>query len=347
MSPAKVTRDAFMRSPPGPRTQGCNEIRQVPANHVKRLIAVELEFFFCSGAFCFVTSLANCANHASDSMNDPVEDPRAHFNKGIELYQQGEHYEAHELWEDLWHHEGDEERFRFLQALIQVTSAVHKAVNNVAPRGALLLIERATDRLDGLPDVFMGIDVVELRAGMARFHGHVQEALEKSHGLQCRLSPSLAPTLVTRAAISNWVQEAEENVVPQGAQEAWFTQGLAAYRSGDFFEAHERWKDLWRHEKEEDRRQFLQALIQVAAAMQKIVNEKKPRPAAHLLERALLRLRAYPSIHENIAVGRLVAGAELARRAVTQMTEDAPIVFPPELIPKIDTDDAPTVAPVH
>jgi predicted metal-dependent hydrolase len=49
-------------------------------------------------------------------------DPR--FLAGVELFNRGEFFEAHEVWEDLWHECASAER-RFYQALIQAAVAAY------------------------------------------------------------------------------------------------------------------------------------------------------------------------------------------------------------------------------
>jgi len=46
----------------------------------------------------------------------------------------------------------DDDTRALLQALIQIASAMHKVCENVGPRGALHLLERASGRLAALPD---------------------------------------------------------------------------------------------------------------------------------------------------------------------------------------------------
>ena len=61
--------------------------------------------------------------------------------------------------------------------------------------------------------------------------------------------------------------------------DARFASGLTAYRAGEHFEAHEHWEGSWRDEPVGDRRAFLQALIQIAAAMHKLVDKRQPDSA--------------------------------------------------------------------
>jgi len=280
-------------------------------------------------------------------MDEPVADPRAHFIRGIETYHAGDHYEAHEYWEALWHHEDDETRARFLQALIQVASAVHKACNDVAPRGSLRLLSRATERLEGIEDIYMGVDVRRLREDMVRCSSAVQEALEASGGAHCTVDPSVAPALLLMGTTPAWSQSQAEPKVPQPARKSWFDHGARAYLQGEFFDAHEFWEEIWRDEKNAEERQFLQGLIQIAAAMHKAVTQNKPAPAARLLERALLRLRPYPTPFRGVHVDKLVATGERARQALTSIADDEAGSFPASLVPTLEIDESDDFGSAH
>jgi len=50
------------------------------------------------------------------------------FHKACEHFDQGEYFEAHEVWEDLWN-EAHGARHAFLQCLIQVAVALHHGRN--------------------------------------------------------------------------------------------------------------------------------------------------------------------------------------------------------------------------
>ena len=217
----------------------------------------------------------------------PIPDRAAHFQKGVDAYQRGEHYEAHEFWEDLWQDEADDDRHRFFQALIQVASAAHKAKNDVGPRGCLRLVDRAFERLEGLPDDYFGLDLPELRRGMTTLRAAVVEALDQNDG-HCHVRDDVIPTLSQLTPPTSWINRAAAPTVPEAARSTWFERGLKAYQSGEYFDAHEFWEELWRDYPKGDDRQFLQGLIQVAAAMHKARAQGKPAPAARLLGRALM-----------------------------------------------------------
>ena len=82
---------------------------------------------------------------------------------GVDLYNHGYLWEAHEAWESLWHlAKGDAEQAGFLQGLIQCAAASLK-VPMGQPNGLAKLAEIGTSRLEAVARSagphFMGLDV--------------------------------------------------------------------------------------------------------------------------------------------------------------------------------------------
>ena len=74
---------------------------------------------------------------------DPFCDPR--FSSGVELFNDGEWYAAHDVFEELWHDTAEPER-RWLQGAVQVAVAmVHLGRDNL--NGAAILLGEGTGRL--------------------------------------------------------------------------------------------------------------------------------------------------------------------------------------------------------
>jgi predicted metal-dependent hydrolase len=78
------------------------------------------------------------------------------LESGAALYARGEYFEAHEAWEELWLSLDDEPRL-FVQGLIQVAAACHKAFVQGQPRGCVKLLETALEKLSPAPADFMGV----------------------------------------------------------------------------------------------------------------------------------------------------------------------------------------------
>lgn len=96
----------------------------------------------------------------------PTPDPR--YFEGIRLFNEGEYYEAHEVWESLWLEDGSDER-RFYQGLIQAAvSCLHHERGNRT--GAESLFHSATAKLLPYRPVCLGLDVDRFLADFAAWY---------------------------------------------------------------------------------------------------------------------------------------------------------------------------------
>jgi uncharacterized protein len=82
-------------------------------------------------------------------------DPR--YLDGIARFNRSEYFEAHEVWEDLWHDTAGPDR-RFYQGLIQAAVAVYHASNRNA-RGARRLFHSGRRYMSAYPSGHLGLDV--------------------------------------------------------------------------------------------------------------------------------------------------------------------------------------------
>ena len=88
----------------------------------------------------------------------PEADPR--FAQGLELFNAGEWYAAHDVFEELWHETADPER-RSLQGILQIAVAqLHLQRGN--RRGATILFGEALGRLQRPGTPSLGIDLKDL-----------------------------------------------------------------------------------------------------------------------------------------------------------------------------------------
>jgi predicted metal-dependent hydrolase len=95
------------------------------------------------------------------------------FVRGIELFNQAQFYDAHEVLEEVWRPLVGEQRI-FLQGLIQVAVALHHhSTGNVV--GARSLLGRAAKNLSSCPEVYCALELHELRVSLETW----QVALEK------------------------------------------------------------------------------------------------------------------------------------------------------------------------
>ena len=86
------------------------------------------------------------------------EERRRLFREGIDLFNRGAFYEAHEAWEDIWRSTTPEPRALF-QGLIQVAAALHQFQDLKRTDGPRRTFAKARRRLESFAPISHGLDV--------------------------------------------------------------------------------------------------------------------------------------------------------------------------------------------
>lgn len=95
------------------------------------------------------------------------------YRRGLELFNRGEFFDAHEVLEDVWRAAPAAEK-KFLQGLIQVAVGLHHhSRGNMA--GARSLLARAHRNLSAYPARHGGIDLAGLCAQVERWVGALED----------------------------------------------------------------------------------------------------------------------------------------------------------------------------
>jgi uncharacterized protein len=94
---------------------------------------------------------------------DPQLERKLYYD-GIHLFNEHEFFEAHEVWEDIWHMAYGL-KFEFYQGMIQCAVALeHYRRGN--PRGVVSLYQSYNRHFKDVPPIFMGLDVKDFLARM-------------------------------------------------------------------------------------------------------------------------------------------------------------------------------------
>jgi hypothetical protein len=89
------------------------------------------------------------------------QDGETPLELGVRLFNSGEFFLAHEAWEDWWRATTHPEK-QACQGIVQIAVAMHHvSTGNLV--GAKSVMERALHNLEGAPDDFGGLDMVQLR----------------------------------------------------------------------------------------------------------------------------------------------------------------------------------------
>jgi predicted metal-dependent hydrolase len=101
------------------------------------------------------------------------DEERKLYLTGIQLFNEHEYFEAHEVWEDIWH-EAYGLKYEFYQGMIQCAVALeHYARSN--PRGVVSLYDSYRRHFKDVPDLFMGLN---LKSFLQRMHEALRPVLE-------------------------------------------------------------------------------------------------------------------------------------------------------------------------
>lgn len=83
------------------------------------------------------------------------------FERGLEAFNSGHFFEAHELWEEVWLDSPHPQK-AFLQGLIQVAAAFHHYSRSNL-RGTKNLLQEGLLKLDRFPEAHSGLELESLR----------------------------------------------------------------------------------------------------------------------------------------------------------------------------------------
>lgn len=89
-----------------------------------------------------------------------------------------------------------------------------------------------------------------------------------------------------------WLASVWRKVTPLRAA---FDAGARLFDSGAFFEAHEAWEHHWQQATDPTTRRFLQGLIQIAAALHKLLVRGSPESASRLFAKGLAKIDDAPA----------------------------------------------------
>lgn len=92
---------------------------------------------------------------------------------GIELFNRGEFFDAHEVLEDVWRAAPEEEK-KFLQGIIQVAVALYHHGNGNSV-GACSVLRRAFRNLSRYPEGFGGVQLAELLHSISDWQSALDE----------------------------------------------------------------------------------------------------------------------------------------------------------------------------
>ena len=115
----------------------------------------------------------------------------ADYLYGIDLYNHGYLWEAHEAWEGIWHKaKGDPPQAKFLQGLIQCAAACLK-IPMLQPRGLESLSKLGCAKIGAVAEEqgpsYMGLDALDFARDLREFALGVPESIDERPRLEVEL----------------------------------------------------------------------------------------------------------------------------------------------------------------
>ena len=111
-------------------------------------------------------------------------------------------------------------------------------------------------------------------------------------------------------------------------------KGAELFNRGLFWEAHEAWEEAWLEE-EDERKLFLQGLIQVAAGYHKATVQLQPNGCVKLLRSGLDKLDPLSSEFLGVALARFRPEVERTLAEARRWQSGELASFPHQLIPRL------------
>jgi predicted metal-dependent hydrolase len=116
-------------------------------------------------------SISRTHNDVSTARLYPLE-----YIEGIEHFNAGRYFDAHEVWEEIWLRSSGETKV-FYQMLIQAAVGLHHYERGNA-RGARGMYSNVIEKLGRLPSTFMSLDLVDFSR---QFRDHLSELIENNN----------------------------------------------------------------------------------------------------------------------------------------------------------------------
>lgn len=136
-------------------------------------------------------------------MNAPSHEPR--YLAGIVLFNQGDFFEAHEVWEALWMDTSGEEK-KFIQGLIQAAVGLcHFCNGNL--RGAAKLYRSSRDYMTPYGPHYWGLNQESFWSQMERCFGPLLAAPDQTRGIE--IEEEAIPTIDLEPTPDEWPDPAQ------------------------------------------------------------------------------------------------------------------------------------------
>ena len=248
------------------------------------------------------------------------------FGKGIDLFNEGKFWHAHEAWEEVWKRHSEDERL-FLQGLIQAAAAYHQLTTDGNYRGLLNNFEKARAKLDVFVPEYLGVSLGSL---LLSIQNAKVAALKLGEENIQEFEKNLIPKLqYQKPGDPDFIVEAK--IMLESPR---FHSGVKLFNSGYFWEAHEEWEEVWRgfdmHAKT-----FAHAFVQMAEAYS-FAMQKKLSCAKYLFEKSISEFQQFEHEKSGIAVTTLIVAMKETLVAIENSISNGNVPLKNISLPSLD-----------
>lgn len=131
-------------------------------------------------------SLTQGLNFVMPPTDLPLESERRIWLEGVRLFNEGQYFEAHDAWEEIWSQVRHPLRERFYRAIIQAAVTL-ELLRRGRAIGVRQVFVSCQELFEGLPEVFMGVRIPAL---IEQVRDAIRPALEDLETRHVRIDPS-------------------------------------------------------------------------------------------------------------------------------------------------------------
>lgn len=114
------------------------------------------------------------------------EEERRIWLEGLQHFNDGQFFEAHDTWEEVWNRVRDKRREQFYRAIIQ-SAVTLELLRRGRAVGVRQVFVSSSELFEGLPDVFMGLDIP---AFLARLRNAIEPVIDDLETRTTQIEPA-------------------------------------------------------------------------------------------------------------------------------------------------------------
>ena len=227
----------------------------------------------------------------------------AEFSHGIDLFNEGKFWHAHEAWDEVMKRHAESGR-SFFQGLLQMATAYHHLMLKKSFRGVVHHFEKALSFLTAFPSMYLGIDVRNVLITLEAVQKEA-ETIGSAH------LEKLNPSCIAKIQFQKPPDPDLQARVCGFLESEQFLEGARMFNTGYYWDAHECWEELKR-DVEEEAKSFADAFSQMALGCHFLKQRKYPN-AVYLFGKVLDYFKSFEQQTCEYPLARLIEDIQAQR----------------------------------